>query len=81
MTDFFQNIKNTLLALLKKPEVKDSNEEDDAVVCCEGLVHIAYRGISDDHMYMAYDRKWADVRFFRQNGIRVFCAKCRRRLY
>jgi hypothetical protein len=81
MTDFFQNVKNKLQALLKKSDVKDSTEEDNEVVCCGGSVHIAYRGISDDRMYMAYDRKWTDLRFFRQNGIRVFCAKCRHRLH
>ena len=54
--------------------------EEDAEVCCGGVVHIAYRGIADDHLYMAYGKKWGDVRFFRPNGLRVFCADCRRRL-
>jgi hypothetical protein len=48
--------------------------------CCESIVHIAYRGISDDRLYMAYDRKWREVKFFR-GSLRVYCAGCRRKLY
>ena len=44
-------------------------------------VHIAYRGVSDDHLYLAYDRKWQEVKFFRPNGLRVYCQKCRQRIY
>lgn len=62
----------------KKPEPVPEEEDDS---CCEGVVHIAYRGISDDRLYLAENRRWNDVRFFRPNGLRVFCAGCRRRLY
>lgn len=48
--------------------------------CCEGRVHIAYRGLSDDRLYVAYNRAWREVRFFRPNGLRVFCSSCRRRV-
>ncbi len=50
------------------------------MICCQGRVHIAYRGVSDERMYIAYSRKWAEVRYFRPNGLRVFCADCRMRL-
>lgn len=49
--------------------------------CCRNLVHIAYRGVSDDRLYVAYGRKWADLRYFKPKGLKVFCADCRRRLY
>ncbi len=49
--------------------------------CCTPIVHIAYRGKSDDKMYIAYNRKWQEVRFFQPNGLRVFCSECRRRVY
>ncbi len=62
----------------KEPEPLPAESEDD--VCCQGNVHIAYRGISDERLYMAYNRKWTEVRFFKPNGLRVFCADCRRRL-
>jgi hypothetical protein len=48
--------------------------------CCEGKVHIAYRGVSDDKMYISHDRKFSEIKYFRPNGLRVFCAGCRRRL-
>ena len=50
------------------------------IPCCQGDVHIAYRGVSDDRMYLVYGKKWSEVKYFRQNGLRVFCAGCRRRL-
>lgn len=55
-------------------------EEEAVELCCQGTVHIAYRGMADDRMYVSYSRKWAELRFFRPNGLRVFCADCRQRL-
>jgi len=62
----------------KREDGINSNPED--VACCDGQVHIAYRGVSDDRLYIVYARKWSEVRYFRQNGLRVFCSGCRRRL-
>jgi hypothetical protein len=62
----------------KKAEPEETAPDDD--VCCDGFVHIAYRGVSDDRLYLAQGRKWGDVRFFKPRGLRVFCAGCRRRL-
>ncbi|PWU01450.1 MAG: hypothetical protein C5B53_02900 [Candidatus Melainabacteria bacterium] len=59
------------------PEGKTETDDDP---CCSKTVHIAYRGISDDRLYLNYDRKWGDVKFFRPNGLRVFCGGCRRRI-
>lgn len=58
---------------------QDSSPEED-LVCCKGIVHIAYRGIADDRMYMSYSRQWKEIRFFRPHGLRVFCAGCRHRV-
>jgi hypothetical protein len=55
-------------------------EEEAIELCCSGVVHIAYRGLADDRMYMSYSRKWSELRFFRANGLRVFCADCRQRV-
>lgn len=68
-----------------EPEAKPEAEADTLNPCCNDQgcndqVHIAYRGVSDDRLYLSYDRKWADVKFFRPNGLRVFCASCRRRI-
>jgi hypothetical protein len=60
----------------------DGAGADEAVLkpCCQGKVHIAYRGVSDDRMYMSRDRSFNEIKFFRPNGLRVFCADCRRRM-
>lgn len=64
----------------KKTAVDTAPPVEEEELCCQGKVHIAYRGISDDRMYMARDRKWSEVKFFRPNSLRVFCVDCRRRL-
>lgn len=48
--------------------------------CCQGKVHIAYRGVSDERMYISHNRAFNELKFFRPHGLRVFCADCRRRL-
>jgi len=48
--------------------------------CCQGKVHIAYRGVSDERLYLSKDRAFNELKFFRPNGLRVFCADCRRRM-
>ena len=58
----------------------ETNARPDDIPCCDGQVHIAYRGVSDDRLYIVYARKWSEVRYFRQNALRVFCAGCRRRV-
>lgn len=54
--------------------------EQESPCCWGGVVHIAYRGVSDDRMYVAYGRKWVEVKYFKPRGLRVFCAACRRRI-
>ena len=54
--------------------------DDTEELCCDGIVHIFYRGLSDERLYKARDRKWAEVRFYKPNGLKVFCAGCRRSL-
>ena len=55
-------------------------DNQDGPICCSGQVHIAYRGVSDERLYISKGRSWGEVRYFRPNGLRVFCADCRRRL-
>ena len=56
-------------------------EEEDLRPCCgQEHVHIAFRGKSDDRLYLTYNRTWQEVRYYQPNGLRVFCVKCRRRL-
>ena len=63
-----------------RPAEKEQAEEPE-LVCCGGGVIIAYRGLADDRLYIAYNRKWTDVRFFRPHGLRVYCSVCRTRVY
>ncbi|MBY0551698.1 MAG: hypothetical protein K2W95_30725 [Candidatus Obscuribacterales bacterium] len=69
-----------LLAKLKKQKETAPEEEEVTVPCCSETVHIAFRGVADDKLYMARNRKWTEVRFYKQNGLRVFCATCRHRV-
>jgi hypothetical protein len=63
-------------------KLSEANEQADAhETCCSGNVHIFYRGVADDHLYVARQRKWSEVKFFRPRGLKVFCQDCRRRLY
>ena len=60
-----------------QPPLPEPEEEE---LCCQGKVHVAYRGVSDDKQYIAYSRQWKEVKFFQPHGLKVFCADCRRRL-
>lgn len=75
-----QKIRQLVQKLAGKGAAESVPEPEEDELCCSGTVHIAYRGVSDDRMYIAYKRTWNEVRFFRPNGLRVFCADCRRRL-
>ncbi|MBX9690051.1 MAG: hypothetical protein K2X27_25290 [Candidatus Obscuribacterales bacterium] len=59
---------------------ENENPDEILVPCCTEQVHIAYRGKADDKLYIAYGRKWQEVRFYQSNGLRVFCASCRNRV-
>ncbi len=60
---------------------EEQDPESITVPCCSEDVHIAFRSKADDRLYMTYNRKWQEVRYFRQEGLRVFCASCRHRVY
>ncbi len=79
----FKKLKSYINGLLgrKAESGEDDHEPESVTACCGGAVHIAYRGLSDDRMYISYNRKWEEVRYFRQNSLRVFCAECRQRIY
>lgn len=65
-------------AKAKGPEGPEEPEEQ--MVCCKGVVHITYRGIADDRVYISYSRLWNEIRYFRPHGLKVFCAECRSRV-
>lgn len=65
-----------------KEHPKPAPEADsvDSYPCCSEIVHVFYRGVSDDRLYAAHDRKWQETKFFRPNGLRIFCSVCRKRI-
>jgi len=77
-------VMHLLSKLFQRKAAKATAPKPDAeaseVPCCSPSVHVAYRGVSDDRLYLSCDRKWGDVKYFRPNGLRVFCAGCRRRI-
>ncbi len=77
-------MKNTLVDILRRFVGKSKAplplQEITAESCCSGTVHIAYRGVSDERLYLSKGRSWSEVRYFRPHGLRVFCADCRRRV-
>lgn len=72
----FREFVSRWLGKKSEPEKID----DSSYQCCSERVHIAYRGISDDRLYLAQNRKISEIKFFKPNGLRVFCAECRRRI-
>jgi hypothetical protein len=62
-------------------DAEQAEEAEIEVPCCSDRVHIAYRGVSDERLYIARDRTWYEVRFYKPLGLRVFCAVCRQRVY
>jgi hypothetical protein len=76
-----------LVAGAPKPDVHDTGADEQQSLlptieeCCSPEVNIAYRGLSDDRLYMAYGRQRGEVKFYKPNGLRVFCARCRKRLH
>lgn len=66
------------LPIWGKPPAEPALEEE--IVCCGGQVHVAFRGVSDERLYLSKGRNWSEVRYFRPHGLRVFCAECRRRV-
>jgi hypothetical protein len=84
-----KNVFNKLLLkfkAIKKEHADDRREAEKQTVtnenspCCDSPVHIAYRGVSDDRLYLTYDKRWQDVKFFKPKGLRVYCKKCRNRI-
>ena len=48
--------------------------------CHKETVHIFIRGMADGKLHVARNRSYLDFRFYKKDGLRVFCAVCRKRL-
>jgi hypothetical protein len=81
---FLRSAASKLSSLIgKKSDEQSLAETIEGPVCCnpENTVHIAFRGLSDDRMYIAYNRRYPELRYFRGNGLRAYCVECRRRVF
>lgn len=58
-----------------------SGSDEVTIACCSDEVHIAYRGKADDRLYIVYNRKWSELRYYQANGLKAFCSTCRHRVY
>lgn len=74
---------NALKKIGPQSKTSDQGTVSDGIAaqtCCQGRVNIAYRGVSDDRLYIAHNRHVTEVKFFRPRGLKVFCIDCRKRL-
>ncbi len=77
----WQKTTEFLAGFKRKTKITEPTKENEVTIaCCSEEVHIAFRGVSDDRLYIAYNRKWDEVRYYKPNGLRVFCAGCRHRV-
>ncbi len=53
---------------------------DNFEFCHKETVHIFVRGLADGKMHVARNRNYSDFRFYKKQGLKVFCAICRKRL-
>jgi hypothetical protein len=79
-TKYLQALARNKERVAKSAAAEIERKESELKPCCQGNVHIAYRGVSDDRLYMSRDRGFGEIKYFRPNGLRIFCADCRRRL-
>ncbi|MBI3591328.1 MAG: hypothetical protein HY094_08150 [Candidatus Melainabacteria bacterium] len=52
----------------------------DFIFCHKDKVHIFVRGLADGKLHAAKNRNYSDFRFYKKDGLKVFCAVCRKRL-
>ena len=61
-------------------ETKEFQIPEDFQFCHKDKVHIFVRGLADGKMHVARNRNYSDFRFYKKQGLKVFCAVCRKRL-
>jgi len=65
---------------LGRKKVEDFKLPEDIDFCHKKTVHIFVRGLADGKMHAAKNRNYSDFRFYKKDGLKVFCAVCRKRL-
>ena len=63
-----------------KDKIEDFQIPKDFQFCHKDKVHIFVRGMADGKMHAAKNRNYSDFRFYKKDGLKVFCAVCRKKL-
>lgn len=70
--------------VLSKRTTREPQEEyklpDNTAFCHKDKVHIFVRGLADNKLHSAKNRNHTDVRFYKKENLKVFCAVCRKRI-
>jgi len=86
--NYFKAIVNWLKIIAKsgndlnlgRKKVEDFQLSEDMDFCHKKTVHIFIRGLADGKLHAAKNRNYSDFRFYKKDGLKVFCAVCRKRL-
>ena len=65
---------------LGKQKAEEFQLPEDFEFCHKETVHIFVRGLADGRLHVARNRNYSDFRFYKKQGLKVFCAVCRKRL-
>ncbi len=63
-----------------KQKIEEFQLPEDFQFCHKDKVHIFVRGLADGKLHVARNRNYSDFRFYKKQGLKVFCAVCRKRL-
>lgn len=81
MHNYFGALKSWI-KILKNERViqEDFKLSEDIVFCHKEKVHIFIRGLADGKLHSAKNRYYSDIRFYKKENLKVFCAVCRKRI-
>ena len=66
---------------IEKHKVKEFQLPENFQFCHKDKVHIFVRGLADGKIHVARNRNYSDFRFYKKDGLKVFCAVCRKRIF
>ena len=64
-----------------KQKLDEFQIPEDFQFCHKETVHIFVRGLADGKLHVAKNRNYSDFRFYKKEGLKVFCAVCRKRIF
>ena len=64
----------------ERQKIEEFQIPSDFEFCHKDKVHIFIRGLADGKLHVAKNRHYSDFRFYKKQGLKVFCAVCRKRI-